>query len=290
MEEKKRKPLWLKLLISLLSSVLSLALLFGGFCVFAKVKYGINVFETFSQLSQISKEINAEDKFLNMFSVDDMSSAQTTVNHSIPNLITYSETDGYSISSEISGTMSEDICLTSKQVGAVLNLILESQENSGITIAGKSFSLNLIQIAFSDIKENSVEFNAVVKIDISSIKESMNFFPANWIAKHIPSNLYLSSTVIINKAETPFTYNVQSKGLTVNNLDEKGTASFFKTINTFISFGSLEDINNSIGGTFANAMIGNEENTGFAYSLKDVGATDFTFQNIDETNMFIIQK
>ena len=76
----------------------------------------------------------------------------------------------------------------------------------------------------------------------------------------------------------------------VNNLDEKGTASFFKTINTFISFGSLEDINNSIGGTFANAMIGNEENTGFAYSLKDVGATDFTFQNIDETNMFIIQK
>lgn len=71
---------------------------------------------------------------------------------------------------------------------------------------------------------------------------------------------------------------------------KKALQVFFKTINTFISFGSLEDINNSIGGTFANAMIGNEENTGFAYSLKDVGATDFTFQNIDEANMFIIQK
>lgn len=290
MEEKKRKPLWLKLLISLLSSVLSLALLFGGFCVFAKVKYDINVFETFSQLSQISKEINAEDKFLNMFSVDDMSSAQTTVNHSIPNLITYSETDGYSISSEISGTMSEDICLTSKQVGAVLNLILESQENSGITIAGKSFSLNLIQIAFSDIKENSVEFNAVVKIDISSIKESMNFFPANWIAGYIPNNIYISSTLIIYKNETAFDYTLESQRLTINNLDEKGTESLLKTINTFIKFASVEDLNNSLGGSFANAMIGNSETNGFAYSLRDFGATDFDFEKIGDEIYFVIKK
>lgn len=290
MAEKKKKPWWLKLIISLLSTILSIALLFGGLCVFAKVKYDINVFDTFSQIGQLAKEINPEEKFLNMFSTEDMASAQTAVNNVVPGLIEYSETDGYSMSSTISGTMSGDLSLTDKQVGAILNMLIENQGNTEMNIAGKNFSFSLIQIAFDNVQEKSVEFNAVVKLDISSIKESMNFFPANWLARYIPSNIYLSSTVVINKGETEFSYSIESKGLTINNLDEKGTASLLKTINTFIKFASVEELNNSLGGSFANAMIGNAENAGFAYSLKGLGATDFTFENLGGTNLFIVKK
>lgn len=83
---------------------------------------------------------------------------------------------------------------------------------------------------------------------------------------------------------------MESQRLTINNLDEKGTESLLKTINTFIKFASVEDLNNSLGGSFANAMIGNSETNGFAYSLRDLGATDFDFEKIGDEIYFVIKK
>lgn len=286
----RRKPWWAKLLISLASTILSIVLIVGGICVFVKVKYDINIFDTISQVGQIAKEIDVEEKFNNLFFEEDMATAKTSINEVIPNLIEYSETDGYSLSSSVSETMSSDLKLTGKQVGALLNMLIKNQGNSSFNIAGKEFNFELVQIGFDNLQEKSVEFNAVVKLDISSIKESMNFFPANWIAGYIPNNIYISSTLIIYKNETAFDYTLESQGLTINNLDEKGTESLLKTINTFIKFASVEDLNNSLGGSFANAMIGNSETNGFAYSLRDFGATDFDFEKIGDKIYFVIKK
>lgn len=286
----RRKPWWAKLLISLASTILSIVLIVGGICVFVKVKYDINIFDTISQVGQIAKEIDVEEKFNNLFFEEDMATAKTSINEVIPNLIEYSETDGYSLSSSVSETMSSDLKLTGKQVGALLNMLIKNQGNSSFNIAGKEFNFELVQIEFDNLQEKSVEFNAVVKLDISSIKESMNFFPANWIAGYIPNNIYISSTLIIHKNETAFDYTLESQRLTINNLDEKGTESLLKTINTFIKFASVEDLNNSLGGSFANAMIGNSETNGFAYSLRDFGATDFDFEKIGDKIYFVIKK
>ena len=286
----RRKPWWAKLLISLASTILSIVLIVGGICVFVKVKYDINIFDTISQVGQIAKEIDVEEKFNNLFFEEDMATAKTSINEVIPNLIEYSETDGYSLSSSVSETMSSDLKLTGKQVGALLNMLIKNQGNSSFNIAGKEFNFELVQIEFDNLQEKSVEFNAVVKLDISSIKESMNFFPANWIAGYIPNNIYISSTLIIHKNETAFDYTLESQRLTINNLDEKGTESLLKTINTFIKFASVEDLNNSLGGSFANAMIGNSETNGFAYSLRDFGATDFDFEKIGDEIYFVIKK
>ncbi len=286
----RRKPWWAKLLISLASTILSIVLIVGGICVFVKVKYDINIFDTISQVGQIAKEIDVEEKFNNLFFEEDMATAKTSINEVIPNLIEYSETDGYSLSSSVSETMSSDLKLTGKQVGALLNMLIKNQGNSSFNIAGKEFNFELVQIEFDNLQEKSVEFNAVVKLDISSIKESMNFFPANWIAGYIPNNIYISSTLIIHKNETAFDYTLESQRLTINNLDEKGTESLLKTINTFIKFASVEDLNNSLGGSFANAMIGNSETNGFAYSLRDFGATDFDFEKNGDKIYFVIKK
>ena len=53
---------------------------------------------------------------------------------------------------------------------------------------------------------------------------------------------------------------------------------------------TVEDLNNSLGGSFANAMIGNSETNGFAYSLRDFGATDFDFEKIGDKIYFVIKK
>lgn len=285
---KKRKPLWLKLIISLISAVLSIALVFAGIWAFIKIKYDINIINTFSQVKQLTKEVSPAERFDNMFKEEDMASAKTTINSVIPNLITYSENDGYEMSSSVSGEMAENLKLTDKQIGAVLNMLIKKQNNSFINVSGKELNFDLIQIKFSNMQEKSVEFNTVIKLDITSIKNSMNFFPANIIAKRIPNNIYISSTLIIHKGENPFDYSLESKSLSLNNLNEQNTASFLKTLNILVKFGNVEQLNNTIGGSFANAMIGNLETNGFAYSLKGLGAMDFEFEQ--ETNKFVVVK
>lgn len=120
----------------------------------------------------------------------------------------------------------------------------------------------------------------------------MKSFPLNWISKYIPDDLYISSVVTITKGED-FAYTTASKSLAINNLTEASTASLLKTINTFVSFGSVEELNNTIGGSFVNALIGKSDANGFAYSLYSTTpkmASDFSFQTLDNVDYFKISK
>ena len=74
---------------------------------------------------------------------------------------------------------------------------------------------------------------------------------------------------------------------------EDSTYAEFKIYNTLdfvFKIGSAEDLNLLIGNTVANALIGNEANPGFAYSLKQYGANDFSFATLAATNFFIVRK
>ncbi len=43
-----------------------------------------------------------------------------------------------------------------------------------------------------------------------------------------------------------------------------------------------------IGTTAVNALIGTNENPGFAYSMKSIGATSFKFENISGVDYFVV--
>ena len=116
----------------------------------------------------------------------------------------------------------------------------------------------------------------------------MNFFPANLIAKYIPDNLYIDSNVTVTKTSTPFEYSVSSNYLTINELNEQGTNELLTTLNKFVEVGNVEDFNLQIGKVFVDVIIGNAEQKGFIYSLKDAGATDFVFSS--ETSSIVIVK
>ena len=136
--------------------------------------------------------------------------------------------------------------------------------------------------------ENLLKDLKELSLENSTLKEKLNCFPANLIAKYIPDNLQIDSNVTVTKTSTPFEYTVSSNYLTINELNEQGTNELLTTLNKFIEVGNVEDFNLQIGKVFVDVIIGNAEQKGFIYSLKDAGATDFVFSS--ETSSIVIVK
>ena len=68
----KKKPWWVKLLISLLSLVLVVAIAIGGVYFYAKSKFGIDIFQTISQLKIMAQDVDEATMFTNKFTEEDM--------------------------------------------------------------------------------------------------------------------------------------------------------------------------------------------------------------------------
>ena len=64
---KKRKPFLVRLLIWLLSIILTLVLIVAVCCIYVNKKYGINLFETYAQVKKLSTPVNEDTKFTNKF-------------------------------------------------------------------------------------------------------------------------------------------------------------------------------------------------------------------------------
>ena len=285
-EGKKKRPFLLRLIIGLVSFVFVIALLLFGVVIFAKVKYDVDLIGTISQVKSLTQEPN-EERLDYTYSNDDMERAKQDINASITDLITYTEEDGYKVNEVVSQLMTTNISLDGKETAAILNSLLNSASKN-IEFMNQSVSFELVQIKYVNITENSCDFDIMVKIDVSTLKEKLNFFPANLIAKYIPDNLYIDSNVTVTKASTPFEYSVSSNYLTINELDEEGTNELLTTLNKFVEVGNVEDFNLQIGKVFVDVIIGNAEQKGFIYSLKDAGATDFVFSS--ETSSIVIVK
>lgn len=202
MKERKRKPWWARFLLWILGIVITTGLSFGGACIFLKVKYDISVFATISQIKTLNQTVNEEKRFDNIITEEDKASAQTSINAQLENLITYSAEDGYKMSSAV--PMKGTLKLTDKQVGALLKIILESSNSPKVNIGGNELGFDILQVKFSEIETNvKSDVNIVAKIDASSLKEKFSSFPLNIIGKRIPSTLYVSATVTIQKRRKP---------------------------------------------------------------------------------------
>lgn len=289
---KTKKPLIIRFLIWIFSIVFSLALLLGAACLFVKLKYDVSVFSTISQVKTLNETVD-ETKYDARFSDDDMKSAQIAVNAKMQGLISYTEEDGYKINKEgigVESQISADLFLSDKQLGAIINnLINENAEGLTLDVSGNKLKIDFIQLKFVEIREKEADLNIVVKVDVRELKQKMNSFPTNIIAKKIPDYLYISSTSTIKKGDNAFEYEVLSKDIEINNLNSQDTKSFLNTLNLVFKFGTSDDFNLMIAKPFVNALIGNEENNGFAYSLKGLDVKDYDFVVVDEINYYVLK-
>ena len=288
--EKKKKPWYVVLFNILLTIICIIVLVVGGIFLFFKIKYDVNVFSAISQIRMLNETVNEDELFPNKYTEVDIASAQVMVNSQIENLIVKND-NGYTIDTTgITDTMDVSIYLTDKEIGAIVNVLLIQNNQNAVNIGGKTLPFELIQVKFDNIVENSADVNIALKVNVEEIKNEMNSFPLSWVKKYIPNDLYFSSTVTVTKGTNAYEYTTTSKSLTINNLNVEQTTSLLKTINTFVSFGNENTINELIGNTFVDALIGTEENQGFAYSLKSLGASDFTFTTQNDKNYFVIVK
>lgn len=292
---KFRKPIWLRILIWAISTILSMAAILGAICGYLYIKYEINVFEVVNQIKILNEDVDINKLAPNVYSDSDMESAKLVTDVGFDGLITYTEQEGYSISHDsVTGNMSADLRFTDKQIGAIINNLIESQEEINIQIGStvnlKDYGFKVVQVQFSNVTETTTDFNVVVKIDLTKLKQdNMNDFPLNWIRKGVPDSLYFSATATITKSINAFEYTTEGKGLAINNLSSEETESIMRTINTFLKLGTAKDFSKIIVDTFVNVLIGDESNSGLAYSLKNAGAADFSFETDNTNNYFVIK-
>lgn len=283
------------LIITLVVIVAILGVVIIGGYVYVRTTYGIDLFRTAGQLKTLTKDVDESALCPNAYGEQDFVTMKSEIDKRFSGLIVYEKGKGYNEYSvnfdALNGkVMTDMISLTEKQVGAVAQTVFFGQTAGKLKIGGKDVSVTVVQIDFSEIAANgSADFNVVAKIDLTPFKADMGGFPYKYFKKYIPDNLYVSSTVRVDKTEEDgFSYKVSHKSVTLNNLSGDDTADLFNTLNAVLKIGTAENLNMQVGTMAVNALIGTEKSNGFAYSLKAIGATAFKFETASDAERFIV--
>ena len=276
-----------KFIIGIAVTVAVLLIAFFGVYFFVRSEFGIDLFRTAGQLKTLTEQVNETELCPNAYGDGDFVDLKNSVNSEIDGLIKSEDGKGYNgytldFDALIGANLSKPISISEKQVGALAQMVFFEQTGGKIQLGGKELDVKIVQTDFSEIAEDgSADFNVVCKLDLSPFKADMDKFPYSLFKKYIPDSLYVSSTVRVDKTtDGQFDYTVSHKGLALNNLNAEETADLFRTLDAVLKIGSAESVNMQIGTTALNALIGNEQSVGFAYSLKAVGATTFYFANV----------
>ena len=276
-----------KFIIGIAVTVAVLLIAFFGVYFFVRSEFGIDLFRTAGQLKTLTEQVNETELCPHAYGDGDFVDLKNSVNSEIDGLIKSEDGKGYNgytldFDALIGANLSKPISISEKQVGALAQMVFFEQTGGKIQLGGKELDVKIVQTDFSEIAEDgSADFNVVCKLDLSPFKADMDKFPYSLFKKYIPDSLYVSSTVRVDKTtDGQFDYTVSHKGLALNNLSAEETADLFHTLDAVLKIGSAESVNLQIGTIAVNALIGNEQSVGFAYSLKAVGATTFYFANV----------
>lgn len=283
------------LIITLVVIVAILGVVIIGGYVYVRTTYGIDLFRTAEQLKILTEDVDETALCPNAYGEQDFADMKSAVNDKIDGLIVYEKDKGYNgysvnFASLAGKSMTDPIFLTEKHVGAIAQTVFYEQTGGKIKIGEKESAVTAVQVDFSEIAENgSADFNVVAKLDLTPFKADMNGFPYKHFKKYIPDNLYVSSTVRVDKTEEDgFSYTVTHKSLTLNNLSADDTADLFNTLNAVLKIGTAENLNMQVGSMAVNALIGTKDAIGFAYSMKAIGAKSFDFGTVSDIDLFIV--
>lgn len=276
-----------RLLIALLIMVLLAGALVAGAYFYVKNTYGIDVFKTIGQLKTLGREVDEAELCPNAFSESDMASVDDEINASVDGFISYTEENGYKVNfDDLPSEMKTVIKLTDKQVGAVADTVVRQEMNGEVEIADKKVPVKLLQVAFGDIDESgNADFNVVVRLDLKPLTADVDEGAKRFVGKYLPEFLYVSSTVRVTRG-AGFEFTVAHKTLTLNNLSAKDTEEFLGTLDKLMGIGTAQTLNETIGNTVLSSLIGSETQNGLAYSLKNIGATGYTFATENGVNYF----
>lgn len=276
----------------LLIIIVLVVVAFGAAFAYFKFIHNVNLFHTIGQVSKISVPTNTAVVCPNSFSDSDMASAKDKINTQITDLILYDTQNGYLINSAIAPTttMQDTINLTDKECGAVLNLLMEkSSAESTVKVEDIELDFELQELTFSNKTENAVDFSVVLKLDVRNLKNQLTKVP-KFLLNKLTDEVYITTTITIEKTTGVYSYIKTSKEIKVNNLSGEETQELFRFISVFAELGNLEEVTLLVAGSFADVLIAGEDGLGFSKQLTMFGATDFNFVLDNETIYFQILK
>lgn len=281
----------MKFIKRLLVSVVLLAVaLYCGY-QYVLSTYGVDLLRTAKELKVLIEPVDESKLCQNAFGEEDKVDVQVLVNEAVEDFITYTEQNGYVVNFDnLPSEMKHIIKLTDKQVGSLASIVIEQEVDGKIIVNNKPIGIDLKQVDYSEVETGAL-FNSIFALDISELtKDIPSGFPFDYVKPYIPEVFYISSTVNVNKGSEAFSYEVTHSSLTINNLNKDDTLDLYNTLNKLLNIGSLEDLNTKIGNVLMNALIGNEENNGIAYSLKEIGAKDYDFITEDNKDYFVVDR
>lgn len=281
-----------KLIITIITLVVVIIAGAVGTYIYVKNTYDIDLINTVLQLKKISDPVDEKKLITNPYTEEDKTKAHEEVNNSVNGFI---GNDGINFDKLLT-EMKTVIKLDDKQLACLAQEIIDQEMKGKITIGEQDIPLSLMQIDISNVNnEGNADFNTIVKLDISSFKTNMNNFPLSMLKKYVPDYLYISSTVWVeknkeNEVVVPFAYSTTSTSFTINTLTDKETTELFKTLDAVIKIGTADNLNNQIGNAILGSLIGNEEQNGLAYSLKQYGAKDYRFILENDVDYFVVER
>lgn len=281
-----------KLIITIITLVVVIIAGAVGTYIYVKNTYDIDLINTVLQLKKISDPVDEKKLITNPYTEEDKTKAHEEVNNSVNGFI---GNDGINFDKLLT-EMKTVIKLDDKQLACLAQEVIDQEMKGKITIGEQDIPLSLMQIDISNVNnEGNADFNTIVKLDISSFKTNMNNFPLSMLKKYVPDYLYISSTVWVeknkeNEVVVPFAYSTTSTSFTINTLTDKETTELFKTLDAVIKIGTADNLNNQIGNAILGSLIGNEEQNGLAYSLKQYGAKDYRFILENDVDYFVVER
>lgn len=281
-----------KLIITIITLVVVIIAGAVGTYIYVKNTYDIDLINTVLQLKKISDPVDEKKLITNPYSNEDKERAHEIINNSVNGFIGSDKINFDKLLTE----MKTVIILDDKQLVCLAQEVIDQEMKGKITIGEQDIPLSLMQIDISNVNnEGNADFNTIVKLDISSFKTNMNNFPLSMLKKYVPDYLYISSTVWVeknkeNEVVVPFAYSTTSTSFTINTLTDKETTELFKTLDAVIKIGTADNLNNQIGNAILGSLIGNEEQNGLAYSLKQYGAKDYRFILENDVDYFVVER
>ena len=281
-----------KLIITIITLVVVIIAGAVGTYIYVKNTYDIDLINTVLQLKKISDPVDEKKLITNPYSNEDKERAHEIINNSVNGFIGSDKINFDKLLTE----MKTVIKLDDKQLACLAQEVIDQEMKGKITIGEQDIPLSLMQIDISNVNnEGNADFNTIVKLDISSFKTNMNNFPLSMLKKYVPDYLYISSTVWVeknkeNEVVVPFAYSTTSTSFTINTLTDKETTELFKTLDAVIKIGTADNLNNQIGNAIVGSLIGDEEQNGLAYSLKQYGAKDYRFILENDVDYFVVER
>ena len=266
-----------------------------GVCVLSshlvlKYKYNIDSFEVINGLNNINKKVDEDKACSNKFNEEDKEKAIEIINASTNDFIQNDKDNIVLDYDRLVNEMQTVIELNDREVGAICSTYLDNLKNNKFEVGGFTFDVELLELTFNDLKEKSCDLTTVLKISVSSFKEQMNAFPLNIAKDMVPNDIYLFSTVTVNKGDRAFEYSLTSTSFKMNACTIKQTSSLFEIVDLVFDIGNSSEINLLIGSTIVDDLIGTETNKGLAYNMKIVGASDYNFVEKNGEILFRIER